>query len=67
MIALGEKILQLRAANSFDQRAFAFFCEISRTQLHMIENGKTNPRLRTLMKIADALKISVSELLDVKY
>jgi len=32
----------------------------------MIENGKTNPRLLTLMKIADGLGITVSELLNVE-
>lgn len=46
-----------------DQKSFAFACEIGRTQLYMIENGKTNPRLLTLMKIADGLEISIDALL----
>lgn len=48
-----------------DQKAFAFECEIGRTQLHMIENGKTNPRLLTLIKIANGLEVSISDLLKV--
>lgn len=60
---LGAKIKQLREEKEIDQKSFAFDCEIGRTQLYMIEKGKTNPRLLTLMKIADGLEISVSELL----
>lgn len=62
---LGVKIKQLREERGLDQKAFAFDCEIGRTQLHMIENGKTNPRLATLMKIANALEISLSKLVDL--
>lgn len=62
---LGAKIKLLRERKGFDQKAFAFDCEIGRTQLYMIENGKTNPRLLTLMKIAQGLEISVDELLKM--
>lgn len=61
---LGIKIQKLREEKELDQKAFAFECEIGRTQLHMIENGKTNPRLLTLIKIANGLEISVHELLN---
>lgn len=60
---LGAKIKRLREEKEIDQKSFAFDCEIGRTQLYMIENGKTNPRLLTLVKIADGLEISISELL----
>lgn len=62
---LGAKIKALREEKGLDQKAFAFDCEIGRTQLHMIENGKTNPRLLTLIKIARALEISLSKLVDI--
>ncbi len=62
---LGAKIKQLREEKEIDQKSFAFDCEIGRTQLYMIEKGRTNPRLLTLMKIADGLEISVSELLKI--
>ena len=62
---LGAKIKKLRDEKNLDQKAFALDCEISRTQLHMIENGKTNPRLLTLMKVANTLGISVSKLIDI--
>ena len=63
---LGAKIKSLREQKSLDQKSFAFYCEIGRTQLYMIENGKTNPRLLTLMKIAEGLGVTVDELLNVK-
>ena len=62
---LGNRIKQLREERGLDQKAFAFDCEIGRTQLYMIENGKTNPRLLTLMKIANGLEISIQELLGL--
>ncbi|MAX79337.1 MAG: transcriptional regulator [Crocinitomicaceae bacterium] len=61
---LGARIRQLREEKGIDQKAFAFECEIGRTQLYMIENGKTNPRLLTLMKIAKGLELSLHELLN---
>ena len=62
---LGSKIKELRENNQIDQKALAFDCDISRTQLYMIENGKTNPRLLTLIKISEGLGCSVDELLKV--
>ena len=62
---LGARIKQLREEKSFDQKAFAFYCDIGRTQLYMIENGKTNPRILTLMKIAKGLGISITNLLEL--
>lgn len=62
---LGVKVKTFREEKGLDQKAFAFDCEISRTQLHMIENGKTNPRLLTLMKIATTLEIPLSKLVDL--
>lgn len=64
-IKLGIKIKALREELGLDQKAFAYECEIARTQLYMIENGKTNPRLGTLLKIATALEISLSDLVDL--
>nr|WP_223826701.1 helix-turn-helix transcriptional regulator [Flagellimonas sp. S3867] len=56
------RIKKLREEKGIDQKSFAFDCGIGRTQLYMIEKGKTNPRLLTLIKIADGLGVSLSEL-----
>ena len=62
---LGVKIKALREAIGLDQKAFAFECGIGRTQLYMIENGKTNPRLLTLLKIAQGLEVSLETLFEI--
>ncbi|SFZ81065.1 helix-turn-helix domain-containing protein [Tenacibaculum maritimum] len=62
---LGAKIKRLREEKEIDQKSFAFDCDIGRTQLYMIEKGRTNPRLLTLIKIADGLEISIDELLKL--
>lgn len=62
---LGAKIKELREEKEIDQKSFAFDCDIGRTQLYMIEKGRTNPRLLTLIKIADGLEISIDELLKL--
>ncbi|WP_420603270.1 helix-turn-helix domain-containing protein [Flagellimonas sp.] len=62
LVELGFRIKKLREKKNADQKTFASDCGIGRTQLYMIENGKTNPRLLTLIKIADGLGISLPEL-----
>jgi len=62
---LGDRIKKLRLEKDIDQKSFAFDCEIGRTQLYMIENGKTNPRLTTLIKIAQGFDMTVDELLKM--
>ncbi|WP_103866499.1 helix-turn-helix domain-containing protein [Aquimarina sp. I32.4] len=62
---LGAKIKQLREEKEIDQKSFAFDCEIRRTQLYMIENGKTNPRLLTLIKLTNRLEIPIDKLLKM--
>ena len=64
LLTLGQRIKTLREERGFDQKSFAFDCDIGRTQLYMIENGKTNPRLLTLMKIAAGFEMSLEILLD---
>lgn len=61
---LGDKIRKMREEKGIDQKSFAFDCEIGRTQLYMIENGKTNPKLLTLIKIVNGLGIELKDLLD---
>lgn len=58
---LGKRIKQLRQEKGIDQKAFAFDCDISRTQLHHIEKGETDVRLGTLLKITTELDLPLSE------
>ena len=65
LLELGAKVKRLREKKQYEQKAFAFDCEIGRTQLYMIESGKTNPRLLTLVKIAHGLDMHISDLLNL--
>lgn len=59
---LGVRIRRMREQRGIDQKQFAFDCDMSRTQLHLIEKGLGNPRISTFIKIADGLNITLAEL-----
>ena len=57
------KILQEeRKAKKISQEKFAKLTGLDRTFISLIENGKRNPTLITILKICSALKISPSKL-----
>lgn len=60
--SLGVRIRTLREQRGIDQKQFAFDCEMSRTQLHLIEKGEANPRISTFMKIAKGFEMGLIEL-----
>lgn len=62
---IGLQIKHLRIKKGIDQKGFAFDCNISRTQLHLIEKGQVNLRLGTLRKIIFELDMTLSEFFTV--
>ena len=60
---LGESLRKLRLKRNFSQGDLAKKLEVDRAYISNIENGRMNPTLSTLEKIANALGISSSELL----
>lgn len=65
-LQLGKRIRGFRATAGMSLRSFGFMTGIHYNQLLHIEQGKTNPSLETLYRIADGLGISVAYLLDVE-
>jgi len=59
---LGQRIRVLREALSFTQEELAKKASIGVSYLSMIERGQRMPHLETLVRIAAALGISLSEL-----
>ncbi|MGQ0634135.1 MAG: helix-turn-helix domain-containing protein [Planctomycetaceae bacterium] len=59
----GWRIRALRKAKGFSQESFAVECGLDRTYIGGIERGERNPALRNIEAIADALDISLSELM----
>lgn len=61
---IGKKIAALRKRQGMTQEDLAGAAEIDRSFLSEIENGHKNLSVETLKKIADALGIKPSKLLD---
>ncbi|HLR64425.1 MAG TPA: XRE family transcriptional regulator [Pseudogracilibacillus sp.] len=61
---VGKKIKQLRLRQKKTQQEIANQCDISKSLLSKIENGQTNSAIATLAKIADALEVKLSWLLE---
>lgn len=59
----GQKMQKVRQLKGITQEELAATLGMHRTYIGLIERGERNPTIRTLYKIAKALKISASELL----
>ena len=60
---LGQNIKRIRVKKKMSQGDIARALEVDRGYISNIENGKKNPTLATIQKLADALKVSADELL----
>jgi transcriptional regulator with XRE-family HTH domain len=62
--ALAARIKELRLAKKLSQEELSFRSGLHRTALSLIERGERDPKLITLLKVAEkGLGISVAELL----
>jgi transcriptional regulator with XRE-family HTH domain len=61
---LGEVIRDLRQEAGLSQVVFGEKCGFYQTYLSRIENGSANPTINAIEVIADALDISIFELMD---
>ena len=61
--SLGDKIRKLRKQKDLTQEELAELASIDPKSVIQIENGKRNPTLNTIDKIAKALKVPASQLL----
>ena len=64
LIRFGRRVRELRASQDYSQEAFAAACGVDRTYMGGIERGERNLALRNIERIALALGISLSELLE---
>jgi len=60
---LGQNLKRIREQKSMTQGDICRALDIDRGYISSIESGKRNPTLATLKKLADALRVSVDELL----
>jgi len=60
---LGKNLKKIRTAKKMSQGDISRVLDVHRAYISGIENGKRNPTLATIEKLANALDISVDELL----
>jgi transcriptional regulator with XRE-family HTH domain len=60
--ALGKRIRELRDEKGWSQERLAEAAYLDRSYLAGIESGARNPSVRSLLKIANALRVQVKDL-----
>ncbi len=60
---LGENIKKLRVQKGMNQLELCSILRVDTAYISNIENGKKNPTLKTVEKIAKVLKVDVNKLL----
>jgi transcriptional regulator with XRE-family HTH domain len=64
LLALGKRIRSERKGKGLSQEAFAEVCGLHRTEMGLLERGKTIPRLGTLLLVSQHLGLPIFELLQ---
>ena len=64
LVALGEAIRRTRTGVGLSQEALAVDADLDRSYVGGIERGEHNPTVMNVVKIANALKLKPSTLLD---
>lgn len=62
--SFGQRVRALRKQAGLSQEAFADKCGLDRTYVGGIERGERNVALRNIKAIAEALGVSLSELME---
>lgn len=60
-VKIGQRLRDLRKQTGLSQEKFSFICELDRTYIASIEQGKRNVSIANIEKIAKALDMSVYE------
>jgi len=61
---IGSNIRKFRASKNLTQNGLAIACNFEKASMSRIEAGKTNITILTLLKISDALEVSIIDLLQ---
>jgi len=66
MSNFGKNIKYLRQSNGFSQQQFAGLFELSRASIGSYEEGRAEPKIETLIKIANHFHVTVDQLVRGK-
>ena len=60
----GKVLRELRESNQLSQEKLAEYCELDRTYISLLERGLRQPTITTIFKLAKALNIPPSQLIE---
>ena len=63
-VKIGKRVRELRNAKGLSQEKFALECDLDRTYIASIEQGRRNVSIANIEKIAKAFNISIFELFN---
>jgi len=63
---IGDQIKKIRTAKNLSQKEVALSLDMDQAQFSRIENGKTDPAFSTIEKVAQALGVGLTELVNVE-
>lgn len=64
-MTVGENIRRIRKAKGFTQKELASACNINEVQIRQYELEKANPKIETIIKVANALQVPVSQIKEI--
>ena len=62
---MGLRIKKIRESKDISQSELARLSDKDRQNIYRLEKGKTNPSIYFIYEIANALKVDISELINV--
>ena len=66
LLLFGMRVRESRSEKAISQEELAALTELDRTYISGIERGKRNVSLKNILKIASALNVTASQLLDIE-
>lgn len=66
-INIGQRIKQIRNSLDLTQESFCNAINLEINNLSRIENGKSNPSIKTIKKIIETFNIEPNELFDISF
>lgn len=64
LVALGEAIRRIRLSKDISQEKLALLAEVDRSYVGRIERGDNNVAMLTLIKLAQAMDITLAKLME---
>lgn len=63
LAAIGSRVRELRQARGMTLQALAAACDLSPSMLSLVERGRASPSIGSLVVVASALKVTMSDLI----